>query len=344
MKRIDLRSDTVTKPTNAMRQAMAQADVGDDVYHEDPTVNRLEALAAEVLGKESALFVTSGTQGNQIAILAHTDRGDEIILEAESHIFYYEAAAASTLAGVQLRTIVGNRGAMDLVTVEQAIRPKNIHFPRTALICLENTHNRAGGAILTPSYMQKIAGIAKLHHTPIHLDGARLFNAVVKVGQDVKAFTQHTDTVQVCLSKGLGAPIGSLLAGSTAFIEKARTWRKRLGGGMRQVGVLAAPGIIALTEMVERLAEDHQHATMLAEGLANISGLAVDVASVETNIVMVCITSPKLTAQPLVEQLQQEGVLCNAVDDATIRLVTHKDITLSDIETTLHKINDMLHS
>lgn len=344
MKQIDLRSDTVTKPTEEMRQAMAQAEVGDDVYQEDPTVNKLEAIAAEILGKEKALFVTSGTQGNQIAILAHTDQGDEVILEADSHIFYYEAAAASALAGVQMRTIAGNRGAMDPVTVEQAIRPKDIHFPKTALICLENTHNRAGGAILITEYMQKIASIAKQHNVAVHLDGARLFNAVVKVGQDVKTFTQHVDTVQICLSKGLGAPIGSILAGSTAFIEKARIWRKRLGGGMRQVGVLAAPGIIALTKMVERLAEDHQHATMLAEGLANIAGLSVDVASVETNMVKVTITHPELTADRLVEQLRQEGVLCNRVGKLMVRLVTHKDITSSDIETALHKINKVLNS
>ena len=245
--RIDLRSDTVTKPTEAMRRAMAEAEVGDDVYGEDPTVNRLEECAAEILGKEAALFVTSGTQGNQIAILCHAGPGDEIILEADSHIFYYEAGAASALAGVQTRPLPGRRGMMDPADVEGAIRGDDIHFPRTALICLENTHNRAGGAVLPLDRMAALREVAD-HRIPVHLDGARLFNAAVAMGVDVREFARFADSVSVCLSKGLGAPVGSLLAGEKAFIDEARQWRKRLGGGMRQAGVIAAPALLALTE------------------------------------------------------------------------------------------------
>jgi threonine aldolase len=340
--KIDLRSDTVTKPTEAMRRAMANAEVGDDVYGEDPTVNRLEELAAEKLGKEAALFVTSGTMGNQVAVLTHTRSGEEIILEADSHIFYYESAAASAFAGVQTRTVKGQRGAMDPTEVEQAVRGVNIHFPRTALICLENTHNRAGGAVLPLANMQAIYEVAQRKQVPVHLDGARLFNAAAALQQDVRKITQYADTVQVCFSKGLGAPIGSILAGSREFIEKARFWRKRMGGGMRQAGVIAAPAIIALTEMTERLSEDHANARYLAQALANIKGLQVNLDSVETNIVIADVSATGKHALEILDALAAEGVLAVDFGDTLIRFVTHKDASRSDLEEAVGRIQRVM--
>jgi threonine aldolase len=339
---IDLRSDTVTKPTEAMRQAMANAEVGDDVYGEDPTVNRLEELAADLLGKEAALFVTSGTQGNQVAILTHSRSGEEIILEAESHIFYYEAAAASAFAGVQTRTLAGVRGAMDPKAVEQAVRGVNIHLPRTALICLENTHNRAGGSILPLDHMQAIHEVAQQKQVPIHLDGARLFNAAVGLNADLREFTQYVDTVQVCLSKGLGAPAGSILAGPKSFIDTARQWRKRLGGGMRQAGVLAAPGILALTEMIDRLAEDHVNAKRLAMALAEIRGLAIDPNSVDTNIVIVDVSGTGKSSYEILDLLKQEGILAVDFGDTLVRFVTHNDVSSTDIEEAIVRIHRVI--
>lgn len=340
--KIDLRSDTVTTPTDAMRRAMANAEVGDDVYGEDPTVNRLEELAAEKLGKEAALFVTSGTMGNQVAVLTHARSGEEIILEADSHIFYYESAAASAFAGVQTRTLKGQRGAMQPTEVEQAIRGVNIHFPKTALICLENTHNRAGGAVLPLENMQAIYEIAQRKQVPVHLDGARVFNAAAAMQQDVRTITQFTDTVQVCFSKGLGAPIGSVLAGPREFIDKARFWRKRMGGGMRQAGVIAAPAIIALIEMTERLAEDHENARYLAEALANVKGLQVDLATVETNIVIADVTATGKHALEILDALASEGVLAVDFGDTLIRFVTHKDAGRPQVEEAVRRIQRVM--
>ncbi|WP_018133494.1 low-specificity L-threonine aldolase [Effusibacillus pohliae] len=339
MQRIDLRSDTVTLPTEAMRKAMAEAELGDDVYGEDPTVNRLEELAAEKLGKEAALFVTSGTQGNQVAILSHARAGEEIILEADSHIFFYEAAAASALAGVQTRTIAGVRGVMDPREVERAIRGVNIHFPRTALICLENTHNRAGGAILPLENLQAIYELAQRKQVPVHLDGARVFNAAVALAVDVREITRFVDTVQVCFSKGLGAPVGSVLAGPRDFIEAARQWRKRLGGGMRQAGVIAAPAIVALTEMVDRLAEDHENARRLALALAEMKGWQVDPGLVETNIVIADVAGTGRSATEWLDWLAKEGVLAVDFGDTLIRFVTHKDVSSSDLEEAIRRIH-----
>jgi threonine aldolase len=344
VKRIDLRSDTVTKPTEAMRRAMYEAEVGDDVYGEDPTVNRLEELAAEILGKEAAMFVTSGTQGNQVAILAHTRPGEEIILEAESHIFYYEAAAASAFAGVQTRTIPGKRGAMDPSDVAKAVRGKDIHQPRTAMIAIENTHNRAGGTVIPVSNMQAIYNIGREANVPVHLDGARLFHAAIATGQDVKAFTQYVDSVQICLSKGLGAPVGSLLAGTKEFIERARVWRKRLGGGLRQAGVIAAPGILALTEMVDRLAEDHEAAKTLAHALANMKGLTVDLQTVETNIVIVDVSETGKTAEEFLSLIEREGVLGVSFGETQVRFVTHKDVDRNDIRTAIERIHRVVQA
>lgn len=339
---MDFRSDTVTKPTKEMREAMMNAEVGDDVYGEDPTVNRLEKLAAEILGKEDALFVTSGTQGNQVAILTHCQPGDEVILEAESHIFLYEAGAASALAGVQTRPIQGTRGAMDPSEVKKAIRGEDIHHPETGLICLENTHNKAGGKIIPIQTMKEIYEIAREKDVPVHLDGARLFNAAVASGIPVKEFSKYTDTVQICLSKGLSAPVGSILAGSKSFIKKARKWRKRLGGGLRQVGVLAAPGIVALEKMVDRLAEDHANARQFAEGLSAIPGITIDVDGVETNIILCDIRETGLSNEQFLTKLKEVGILAGPFDDGIIRFVTHREVMNEMVQTAIERIAQII--
>lgn len=339
--KIDLRSDTVTKPTEEMLRAMAEAEVGDDVYREDPTVNRLEAIAAEILGKEAALFVTSGTQGNQVAVLTHCVNGDEVIAEADSHIFYYEGGAMSALAGVQTRTLAGERGALRAEDVERAIRGNNIHFPRTKLICLENTHNRAGGAVISVAQMKSVYDIAKNHGIPVHLDGARLFNAAVAQGVAVSELSAFADTVQICMSKGLSAPVGSILAGNRAFIEEARWWRKKLGGGLRQAGYLAAPGIIALTQMTERLAEDHERAQQLAKGLRQLS---LQVEQVETNIVLVNTDSIGQTAVAFLERLEEKGVLAVDFDEYVVRFTTHRHISEQHIETVVAAVEALLET
>ncbi|WP_243296332.1 low-specificity L-threonine aldolase [Bacillus litorisediminis] len=338
---IDLRSDTVTKPTEAMRKAAYEAEVGDDVYGEDLSVNQLEEKAAEILGKEAALFVTSGTQGNQIAVLTHCRPGQEVIVEQEAHIFYYEGAAMSAFAGIQPRTIKGTRGAMNPEEVLGAIRPDDIHAPETGLICLENTHNRAGGAIIPLENMKEIYTIARDHHIPVHLDGARLFNASVASGTPVKEFAQFTDSVQICLSKGLGAPVGSIIAGTKDFIKSARKWRKRLGGGLRQVGVIAAPAYVALTEMVDRLEEDHQNAKKLAEGLQQIPTLKVE-NQVETNIVLVNVGDTGYNAATFLELLRGEGILAVDFGPETIRFTTNYGVTKEQIDTVIHKLQQRL--
>ncbi|MBM7660444.1 threonine aldolase [Bacillus mesophilus] len=337
---IDLRSDTVTKPTEKMRKASFEAELGDDVYGEDPTINKLEEKAADVLGKESALFVTSGTQGNQIAVLTHCQPGNEIILEEESHLFYYEGAAISAFAGVQPRTIRGTRGAMDPLLVESAIRGDDVHLPETTLICLENTHNRAGGAVVSIENMKEIHSISSKYNIPIHLDGARLFNAAVALNQPVSEFTKYTTTVQICLSKGLGSPVGSIIAGDKEFIRKARKWRKRLGGGLRQAGVIAAPGYIALTEMVERLSEDHGNAKRLEEGIRNISTLDI-VNQVDTNILLVDIKKLNISSNEFLEQIKNEGILAVAFGPTMIRFTTHYDITTEQIDQVITKLSKL---
>ncbi|WLD91541.1 low-specificity L-threonine aldolase [Alkalihalobacillus sp. AL-G] len=337
---IDLRSDTVTKPTEEMRRAMFEAEVGDDVYGEDPTVARLEKLAAQQLGKEAALFVTSGTQGNQIAVLTHCQPGNEVLLEEDAHIFYYEGGAISAFAGVQTRTIKGDRGAISPNDLRKAIRGDDVHFPETGLICMENTHNRAGGAIVPIENMKEVYELAAEHKIPVHLDGARLFNAAAALGVSVDQLAQYTTTVQICLSKGLGAPIGSIIAGSQSFIDRAKKWRKRLGGGLRQVGVIAAPGIIALTKMADRLYEDHERAKQLAEGISNIDELNV-VNRVDTNIVVVDTSSLGIAANEVLEKLHAEGVLAVPFGADTIRLTTHHHISNSDIDHVLSVFNKL---
>jgi len=327
---IDLRSDTVTKPTVEMRKAMAEAEVGDDVYGEDPTVNRLEELAAEMFNKEAALFVASGTMGNQVSIMAHTQRGDEVILEADSHIFWYEAGAMSVLSGVMPHPIKGNNGAMDPEEVRRAIRPKDIHFPRTSLISIENTHNRSGGRVVPLENFKAIYEIAKQFDMNVHIDGARIFNAAIASNVPVKEYAKYADSLMFCLSKGLCAPVGSIVVGSKEFIERARKARKILGGGMRQAGVLAAAGIVALTKMVDRLREDHENAKFLAVKLREI-GYMVNPEEVETNMVFLRTDNLRVNAHQLLKAVKERGVLAVAFSDSSIRLVTHNDVSRNDI-------------
>jgi len=344
MKIIDLRSDTVTVPTPEMRRAMFEAEVGDDVYGEDPTVNRLEAEAAALLGKEAGLFVPTGTQGNQIAVLSHTNRGDEVIMESESHVFYYEQAGIAVLSGCQTRPIPGVNGAMDPDRVEAAIRGVNIHYPRTGLVCVENTHNRSGGCIVPMENLQAIGEVAHRHGLSVHMDGARVFNAAVALGSPVAEVVAPVDSVMFCLSKGLAAPVGSMLVGSKAFIEKARRARKLLGGGMRQAGILAAAGLLAIRSMVDRLAEDHENARALGRGLNEIAGLQVDMATVQTNMVMFDIRDPRWNAESLSGAMAKAGVLAGAMGPRRVRLVAHKDVAPADLAEALGRIEKVLHA
>ncbi len=330
---IDLRSDTVTQPTPAMRRAMYEAEVGDDVYGEDPTVNRLEEEAAALLGKEAALFVTSGTQGNLAAVLAHCQRGDEVIVGHLAHMYLYEQGGMAALAGVQPRVVLNQEdGTLDPTEVEAAIRPDNIHFPRTRLIAVENTHNRRYGAPIGPENLAALRAIADRHGLQVHMDGARLFNAAVALGLPARALAAYADTVMISLSKGLSAPVGSLLLGPAAFIAEARRARKVLGGGLRQAGILAAAGRVALTHMVARLADDHRRARLLAEGLASLPGARVDLARVYTNMVYVDLEPPH-QASAVVEGLARHGVRVLAVGPRRLRLVTHYGIEDEHIPT-----------
>ncbi len=339
--RIDLRSDTVTQPTPAMREAMARAQVGDDVFGEDPTVNQLEAMAAAMFDKEAGLFVSSGTQGNLVSLLAHCQRGDEVIMGHNSHTYNYEQVGSAVLGGIAPR-IVPNQpdGTLRLEDIEAAIMLDNVHFGITRLISLENTHNRCGGAFLTPEYTDAVAALAQRHGLKLHIDGARIFNAAVAQNVDVKALTRHADSVTFCLSKGLSAPVGSVVVGSSAFIKRARRARKILGGGMRQAGVIAAAGIVALTEMIDRLSEDHANAQRLARGLAQIPGIQPE--PVHTNIVYFHVDHPRFHAQSLQEALLAEGVGVLALGPGRIRAVTHYGIEASDIDETLDILASLL--
>jgi threonine aldolase len=313
-----------------MREAMARAEVGDDVWGEDPTVNRLEARLAEMTGKEAALFVASGTMGNLAAVLTHCVRGQEALLGDESHIFHYEAGGASALGGVVLHTVTtAPDGTLPLEDLERAIRPENIHFAPPGVICLENTHNRRSGVVIQPDYFAEVAALAGRNRLPIHLDGARLFNAAVAAGIPVTHWTSQVTSVQICLSKGLGAPVGSLVAGPAGFIARARRVRKMLGGGMRQAGVLAAAGLVALESMVDRLADDHRNARLLADSLGRVAGLAIDAARVQTNIV---IFRPVAGVDPaaFLDACQQRGVRLTNMGNGDLRAVTHHDVTSDD--------------
>jgi threonine aldolase len=329
---IDLRSDTVTKPSAAMRDAMAQAEVGDDVFGEDPTVNRLQEVAARLMGKEAALFVPSGTMANQLAVRLHTKPGDEMIVEAGAHIVRYESGAAAGLSGVQTCWLAGTRGVLQPDQIEAAIRPGDYHNPPTALISLENTHNRGGGAIYPLQTTISIRKIAEPRGIAMHLDGARLFNAVVATGIPAAEYARHFDTVSFCLSKGLGAPVGSLICADAARIVTLRRLRKMFGGGMRQAGILAAAGLYALEHNIDRLAEDHRQAKRLAAALAGIPGIAIDPDQVETNIVVFDIRETQQSASEALARLKAHGVLLVAFGPTTLRAVTHLDVSSDQIE------------
>ena len=327
---IDLRSDTVTKPTPAMREAMARAEVGDDVLGDDPTVKELEAETASLLGKEAAVFTPSGTMANQMAIRCQTEPGDEIIVEANGHLYYYEAGAPAALSGVMCRCVEGRRGVFSGAELEAVLRPANAHFPRTRLVCLENTHNRGGGKIWPLEQIREVCSAARKRGLQLHLDGARLWNASVATGVAEREYAAHFDTINVCFSKGLGAPVGSALAGSRDLVERARRFRKMFGGGMRQAGIIAAGALFALRHHRARLAEDHANAKALATGLAHVEGLEVVPAEVETNMVRIGVRT--MPAEQLAERLRARGVLVLATGRDTIRAVTNLMVSAKDIE------------
>ena len=333
MKIIDLRSDTVTKPTEEMRQAMAKAEVGDDVYGEDPTINRLQQIAAETMGKEAGLFVASGTMGNLLSVLSVCRRGDEVIMGNLGHTFLFEAGGISALGGVFPHTLPNQAdGSLRLEDIEDAIRPDDIHDPISRMVILENTHNRCGGTVLSPQYTQAVAELAHRHHLHLHLDGARVFNAAVALGIPAAKAAEAADSVTFCLSKGLCAPVGSVVCGSRDFIQQGRRIRKMLGGGMRQAGILAAAGIVALEKMTTRLQEDHEKAKELAEGLVKIPGIVFEMGFPQTNMVFPSL-SPEvsLSTQQVIEKLGEMGIRLSAVASRRFRLVTHYRISEEDV-------------
>ncbi|MFY9557837.1 MAG: GntG family PLP-dependent aldolase [Blastocatellia bacterium] len=340
MNYIDLRSDTVTKPTDEMRQAMANAQVGDDVYGEDPTAQRLQERAAEIFEKEAALFVPSGSMGNQICVRLHTQPGQEVIIEERSHMYNLEMAGMAVISGALAHPIACPEGVMDWESIEAAIRPRSSYFAQTGLIAVENTQNLAGGTVMTFEKMQDIAERAHRAGLPVHLDGARIFNAAIVLKRDVAEITALFDTVMFCLSKGLGAPVGSMILGSREFIGRAVPVRRMLGGGMRQVGVLAAAGLVALEKMTGRLEEDHANAQFLAKGLAEIRGVRIDPERVQTNILVFDMADTGQATSEFSARLKQRGVLANGINPREMRMVTHKDVTRSDCELALGVIRE----
>ncbi len=338
---VDLRSDTVTRPTAAMRSAMAAAEVGDDVYGEDPTVNRLEQRAAAMLGKEAAIFVPTGTMGNQVAIRLHTEHGQEVICEARSHVLDWEMAMVAAFAGCQARAVAGDRGVLRWEGIKAAIAPKIYYRAATGMISLENSHNMAGGTVTPLAVLEEIWAGAREAGLPVHLDGARVFNAAVALGVSVAEMTRGFDTVMFCLSKGLGAPVGSMLVGSAEHIRRARVFRKALGGGMRQAGVLAAAGLIALEEGPGSLHEDHANSRLLAEAVAEEDRAEIDVAAVETNIVIFRLRENG-DATAFCAEMKRRGVLASAVGPHAVRLVTHRDVSRVDCERAAGVLRQML--
>ncbi|MBA3633502.1 MAG: low specificity L-threonine aldolase [Acidobacteria bacterium] len=344
MKMIDLRSDTITKPTPAMRRAMAEAEVGDDVYAEDPTVNHLQERAAEIFGKEAALFVPTGSMGNQIAVKLHTKAGDEVVIEERGHIFNYEMGTPAVVAGVLIRPVKSQTGSGILTwkEIESALHINQPYYAcPTGLICLENSHNLAGGSVMTAEHCAEICDEAHKLGIPVHLDGARIFNVAAALNQSVAELSKNVDSVQFCLSKGLGAPVGSMLLGKKDFIEEARVWRKRLGGGMRQVGILAAAGLIALEEMPKVLHLDNENAKRLAEGAANLKGVEIDAEKVATNIVIFDVSNADISASEICAKLKEYGILASPFGNS-IRMVTHYDVSRENIETTLQAMDKII--
>jgi threonine aldolase len=340
---IDLRSDTVTKPTPAMRRAMAEAEVGDDVYQEDPTVNRLQERAAEIFDKEAALYVPSGTMGNQICVKLHTRPGTEVVLEERSHIFNYEMGASAVLSGVTFRPVRGEDGILDWTSISGAIHSQSPYYVTlTSLITLENSHNMAGGAVMSLKAAKEICDGAHAAGLPVHLDGARIFNSALALKTTVAEVARPFDSVMFCLSKGLGAPVGSMIVGRKDFIEAARNWRKLLGGGMRQVGVLAAAGLIALEESPKVLEEDHAKAKRLAEGLSELRGVKIDPERVQTNIVIFDISKTGMTTSRISAELKSRDVLANGINAREMRMVTHYDVNREMIEDTLKTVREVI--
>lgn len=329
---IDLRSDTVTKPSAAMREAMASAEVGDDVFGEDPTVNRLQEEVASILGKEAALFVPSGTMANQLCIKTHTSPGDEVVAERGAHVFNYETAGAAFLSSVQIHIIDGERGVLRADDIRRSIRPNLYYMPRTRLICLENTHNRAGGTIYPLDVIAKVRALAEEFGIRLHLDGARLWNACAATGTSAADYAKYFDSVSVCLSKGLGAPVGSVIAGTRAFIDDARHFRKIFGGGMRQAGVLAAAGLFALKNNRDRLVEDHRNASWLAGQLSTVPGFSIDLATVQTNIIIIDVEATGRQPEAILADLKSRGVLLSAGNYMGLRAVTHLDVSRAQVE------------
>ncbi|MEE8541247.1 MAG: low-specificity L-threonine aldolase [Desulfobacterales bacterium] len=343
MRIVDLRSDTMTQPTDSMRRAMADAKVGDDVFGEDPSINRIEKLAAERMNKEAALYVASGTMANIVSLMTHCQRGDEMIVGDQAHIFSAEQGGSAALAGIHPRTLPNTvDGKIDLDHIVNAIRPDDPHCPRTRLIVLENTHNHCNGSPLEVDYVQSVGNIARKHNLKTHVDGARIFNAAIALGVEVSELVAPVDSVSFCLSKGLAAPVGSLVCGTNEFIARTRRARKVLGGGMRQAGVLAAAGIVALTEMVDRLAQDHANARNLAQGLAEISAILIDPAKVMTNIVFFEMGPQKKTSADLVERLGAEGIKILKEGPHKYRAVTHYHVTTDDIGFALDRFKKVL--
>ena len=339
---VDLRSDTVTLPTEEMLEAIRHAKLGDDVYGEDPTVNELEALAAERMGKEAAVLVPSGTMANLVSLMSNTKRGDLVILESEAHMYWYEVGGISAVAGLLPWPVKSKAGAFDPVDVEAAIRPKNVHFPEPALVCVENTHNRHGGTVVSPEQLRAIGEVARSRGLRFYMDGARIFNAAVALGLNVREFTRHVDNLMFCLSKGLSCPVGSVVVGSRDFVERARKNRKVLGGGMRQAGIIAAAGIVALETMVDRLADDHRNARFLAEGCAKIDGLNVDLARAQTDMVVLEIGGLGVDDSVFTSALKEKGVLASVIGKGKVRLVTHRGIEREHVERALNVIKDVV--
>ena len=343
MNNIDLRSDTITKPTKNMRKAMAEAEVGDDVFSEDPTVKCLEKAAADKLGKDAAVFVPSGTMGNLISMLSHCNRGDEIILGDQSHIFLNEVGGISALGGIHPHIIANESdGTLNLKTIEKKIRASDLHYPPTRLIALENTHNYCMGSPIKPEYMRQIGGLAKKYNLKIHVDGARIFNAAVAMAVDVKDLVIDTNSVMFCLSKGLSAPVGSLVCGNKEFINKARKWRKMVGGGMRQSGHLAAAGIIALNELVCELKKDHYNAQILAQGLAKIKKIDIRPELVKTNIIFFSLKHPSLSPEEFIKKLDAQGIKILMIQPEMFRIVLHREITETQVEQVIRVLAELI--
>ena len=343
MKKVDLRSDTITLPTKEMLDSISSAELGDDVFQEDPTVNRLEDLAATKFNKEAALLVPSGTMANLVAVLSHCQRGDEVILGDQAHTFLYEAGGISAFGGVHSRQIPNQEdGTLLLEDIKKAIRKKDVHFPPTRLICLENTHNRCLGMPLSVDYTNSVSEIAKNNSLSVHVDGARIFNAAVSLDVSVTELTDNIDSVSFCLSKGLSAPAGSMLCGNKDFIEKARRNRKALGGGMRQAGVLAAAGLVALEKMTDRIIDDHENARTLAEGISNIDGIRINLDRVKTNIIYFSLDHPKVGGALLLEKMAEKNIHFFELGPSWFRLVTHAGVSKDDVDDIVREFERIL--